>query len=149
VKLLIIDCRFDYEFQGGHIKNALNINTPQDLEDYFLKNKAKIEELMAQKVAIIFHCEFSQKRGPKLFRTLRELDRNLNIDNYPQMFFPEMYILEGGYKDFQAQFPGLCEGSYQPMVDKNFKDDCKEQFGNNKKLHKQYSFKDACKRLID
>ena len=35
---LIIDCRFDYEYKGGHIKSALNINTPEDIEDYFFKD---------------------------------------------------------------------------------------------------------------
>lgn len=25
---LIIDCRFDYEYNGGHIKNAINITDP-------------------------------------------------------------------------------------------------------------------------
>lgn len=25
---LVIDCRFDYEFRGGHIKSAVNINSP-------------------------------------------------------------------------------------------------------------------------
>jgi rhodanese-related sulfurtransferase len=33
--LLIIDARFDYEFEGGHIKGALNLNTPEALEEFF------------------------------------------------------------------------------------------------------------------
>ena len=33
--MLVIDCRFDYEFEGGHIKNAINLNTPEALEEYF------------------------------------------------------------------------------------------------------------------
>ena len=30
--ILIVDCRFKYEFDGGHIKNAININCKIDLE---------------------------------------------------------------------------------------------------------------------
>jgi M-phase inducer tyrosine phosphatase len=29
---LVIDCRFGYEFQGGHIKGALNFQDPETLE---------------------------------------------------------------------------------------------------------------------
>lgn len=28
---LIVDCRFNYEFEAGHIKNALNISSPLNL----------------------------------------------------------------------------------------------------------------------
>ena len=52
------------------------------------------------------------------------------------MFFPEMYILEGGYKDFWTEFPQLCSGGYLPMADKNFKNDCKEKFADCTKMHK-------------
>lgn len=30
--VLIVDCRFKYEYEGGHIKNAININCKSDLE---------------------------------------------------------------------------------------------------------------------
>ena len=72
---------------------------------------------MTEKIIIIFHCEFSQKRGPRLWAALRELDRKMNLERYPQLFFPEMYILEGGYKRFYAEHPDLCEGGYKPEVE--------------------------------
>ena len=34
------------------------------------------------------------------YRFLRSLDRDLNKDNYPRLNFPEIYLLEGGYKAF-------------------------------------------------
>lgn len=34
-KVLLIDCRYDYEFKGGHIKGALNLSSKQQLEDFF------------------------------------------------------------------------------------------------------------------
>ena len=67
----IIDCRFDYEFSGGHILGALNFSEVKDMLDYFFKNKETIEKLMLDKCIIIFHCEFSQLRGPSMYRALR------------------------------------------------------------------------------
>lgn len=63
----IIDCRYPYEYEGGHIKGAINL---------YLKDQI-LEELMQKKVdpttsdgvksnILIFHCEFSSERGPKL-----------------------------------------------------------------------------------
>lgn len=49
---------------------------------------------------IIFHCEFSQKRGPRALRALRNMDRELNQHRWPAIFYPEVYILEGGYRNF-------------------------------------------------
>ena len=33
-------------------------------------------------------------------REIRERDRLLNSDNYPRLHYPEIYLLEGGYKNF-------------------------------------------------
>ena len=49
---------------------------------------------------VIFHCEFSSKRGPKMCRYVRKTDRTMNKQNYPKLFYPEIYILHGGYKVF-------------------------------------------------
>lgn len=54
---------------------------------------------------LIFHCEFSQQRGPRVLRTLRNLDRKLNMDRYPGLFYPYIYVLEGGYHKFHSEFP--------------------------------------------
>lgn len=65
----VIDCRFNYEYQGGHIKNALNVTDPAILEEKFFKNlissKTEFDERNEMSI-IVFHCEFSQKRGPKM-----------------------------------------------------------------------------------
>ena len=36
--LIIIDCRFGYEFRGGHIKGAINISDPKVIEYLFIDN---------------------------------------------------------------------------------------------------------------
>ena len=35
-----------------------------------------------------------------MYRFLREQDRELNKDSYPKLNYPEVYVLEGGYKAF-------------------------------------------------
>lgn len=130
----IIDCRFDYEFDGGHIKGAMNLNSPLKVEEYFFKIKDQIQNFMKERAIVIFHCEFSQHRGPKMYRTVREIDRNLHMHHYPQLFYPEIYLLEGGYKEFHTHHPELCDGTYLPMADKQFKDDCKIKFSKTRQL---------------
>ncbi len=40
--------------------------------------------------------------------------------SFPNLFYPEMYLLEGGYKAFYAAHPALCDGGYQEMEDAHF-----------------------------
>ena len=146
---IVVDCRFDYEYSGGHIANAINLDSPHKVEEYFFRNREVVQDLMQRRTIIVFHCEFSQHRGPKMYRTLREIDRSLHMHHYPQVFYPEIYLLEGGYKEFQSKNPTLCNGSYLPMADKEFKEDCKIKFGRTRRLFKQYSTKDAVQRLLE
>lgn len=66
----IVDCRYPYEFEGGHIRNAKNLYTQEQvLEELVtpIAGEAKIDESAAGKRHIlVFHCEFSSERGPKL-----------------------------------------------------------------------------------
>lgn len=101
----IIDCRFDYEFEGGHIKNAINISNRDDLESKLLRN---IQNNRNSPTLLIFHCEFSTHRGLKLASHLRNCDRILNHENYPKLYYPDVVILDGGYKAFFEKFPNHC-----------------------------------------
>ena len=38
-KIFYIDCRYEYEFNGGHIKGAFNINDPKVIQILFFKHK--------------------------------------------------------------------------------------------------------------
>ncbi|XP_055410820.1 M-phase inducer phosphatase 3 isoform X2 [Bubalus kerabau] len=112
-KFYIIDCRYPYEYLGGHIQGALNFHSQEELYNFFLKKP--IVPLDNQKrIVIVFHCEFSSERGPRMCRSLREEDRALN--QYPALYYPELYILKGGYRDFFPEYMELCEPqSYCPM----------------------------------
>ena len=39
-----------------------------------------------------------------MYRFLREQDRELNKDSYPKLNYPEVYVMEGGYKAFYEKF---------------------------------------------
>jgi len=72
---------------------------------------------MREKTIIIFHCEFSQRRGPMLYSILRGMDRELNTDIYPKLCYPEIYILQDGFSRFSQLYPAHCLGRYIKMND--------------------------------
>ncbi|XP_071176385.1 M-phase inducer phosphatase 1-like [Mytilus edulis] len=118
----IIDSRYSYEFEGGHIPGAENIHNKDDILELLKHvNKSRSD---GKRDIIIFHCEFSSERGPKMCRFLRNNDRELNAENYPSLYFPELYILKGGYKEFYESFKTLCTPmDYVPMLSKDHRDD--------------------------
>jgi len=119
-KFFIIDCRFDYEFDGGHIQDAINIKTEEEVESTLLREPS--EEIM-----LVFHCEFSSHRAPRLYQYLRKKDRELHTESYPKLFYPELYVIQGGYKRFFEEYPELCNpSSYVPMRAKEHKEKLKE-----------------------
>ena len=62
-EFIIIDSRYPYEFDGGHIRDALNIYTKEKLiEEMFVRRLCREHK----KAIVIFHCEFSSERGPSL-----------------------------------------------------------------------------------
>jgi rhodanese-related sulfurtransferase len=103
-KFLIIDSRFDYEYEGGHIQGALHITEQCKLVQH-------LEGQGWEDCPIIIHCEFSEVRGPTLLKQLRNYDRNENMENYPKLSYPELYLMKGGYADFYSNFPELCSPS--------------------------------------
>ncbi|XP_011208625.2 M-phase inducer phosphatase [Bactrocera dorsalis] len=119
----IIDCRYPYEFEGGHIRGAQNLYThEQILEEFLTQQKTEMEQLKAtndhRRNIIIFHCEFSSERGPKLSRFLRSTDRERNTNCYPSLDYPEIYLLHNGYKEFYEHHSELCDPTaYRPMLE--------------------------------
>jgi hypothetical protein len=75
-KLIIIDSRYPYEYDGGHIASARNIFTKEKLLDELFVHKIENNNENSidcaykpsnKRVVIIFHCEFSSERGPALY----------------------------------------------------------------------------------
>ncbi|VDO03549.1 unnamed protein product [Rodentolepis nana] len=196
ISYTIIDCRYPYEYEAGHIKDAINchscsdlakeifMNTPavsfdkdqvflnlgphieemlqgqnEDVEmpsvpnfkisglskdpelDKILKELAKAEmsaddeEVPVESVpetnpgaqpshVFIFYCEFSSQRSPELLRFLRSVDRIVNFPHYPFLFYPQLYLMMGGYEAFYKNYPELCEPrSYLRMFEHQNRDE--------------------------
>ncbi|KAL5008311.1 hypothetical protein ScPMuIL_013892 [Solemya velum] len=111
----IIDCRYPYEYNGGHIEGARNLYTENSIREYLQQRQEDCDSGVNS--FLIFHCEFSCERGPKLCRFLRNEDRKRNKENYPALLYPEIYLMTGGYKAFFATHSELCcPIEYVPMV---------------------------------
>jgi M-phase inducer tyrosine phosphatase len=57
-KTVIVDCRFEYEYEGGHIDGALNFCDKEQLAEELFKPSFPPNTLL------VFHCEYSAHRAP-------------------------------------------------------------------------------------
>ncbi|NWR21144.1 MPIP2 phosphatase, partial [Emberiza fucata] len=127
---LVVDCRYPYEYEGGHVKGAVNLPQQRDVEEFLLERPIEPQE-RGKRVILIFHCEFSVERGPKMCKFLRGRDRSCH--EYPRLRYPELYVLKGGYRDFFSQFPGHCEPrDYRPMEHPAFKKELRKFRGQSR-----------------
>ncbi|NXS88007.1 MPIP2 phosphatase, partial [Erpornis zantholeuca] len=127
---IIVDCRYPYEYEGGHVKGAVNLPLKRDVEEFLLEQPV-VPLDPSKRVIIIFHCEFSVERGPKMCKFLRESDRSCH--EYPQLHYPELYVLKGGYREFFFQFPSHCEPrDYRPMEHAAFKEELRKFRGQRR-----------------
>lgn len=126
-EVVIVDCRFPYEYEGGHIENAVNISLYKTLEEKFMLDQP-LDEANTCKTLLVFHCEYSLLRGPTMASHLRKLDRLHNADQYPYLTYPDVVVLEGGYKSFFDQYTHLCEPQgYVEMKDTKHKKVCEKE----------------------
>ena len=146
-RVIVIDSRYPYEYEGGHIRSAQNVYTKEKLLDVFLSDEAKLEAEHVSaggRTIIIFHCEFSSERGPNLLRFLRNQDRAANSNVYPKLFYPEIYLLEGGYKAFYETHEDYCEPKmYKPMLHADHAQDLKHFRAKTKTWETQNKYNNA------
>ena len=112
-RIIILDCRFEYEYKGGHIKDAINITTYDELLKIYDENKEN-----GEKTCVVFYCDFGCNRSRIEYSAFREHDRNNNI--YPKLCFPNIFVLEGGYKRFFTEMSERCTGGYVSMRDEKY-----------------------------
>lgn len=122
-RLLIIDCRYPYEYHGGHVPGAINVCSLDEIDRHLFGEMADLT--LASSTIIIFHCEFSSERAPRMALHVRNRDRELHAESYPALHYPQLYILEGGYKNFFLQYPEHCEPPHQyvPMRKSDHRDE--------------------------
>ncbi len=165
----VIDCRFEYEFEGGHIGGAINLTSHAHLEKKLLSidnnttqaltpekptsNRSRSdsidfdpEKLKDKNILLVFHCELSSHRGPLMATHLRKCDRTLNINHYPHLNYPNILILQGGYKSFFEKYSNRCyPQQYVEMNDKSHINTCEREMSRFKKRN-NFSEKDKHSR---
>ena len=151
--VLILDCRFPYEYNGGHIPSAINVTSFAQLQDILFSaamggmdcgsGLGGVGGVASGRTCLVFHCEFSQSRAPQYFSSLRRLNESAlasyNADSIPpttapicpsQLLsscpYPDMYVMEGGYRRWVEEYADLCEpaGGYIEMRDRRWRDEC-------------------------
>jgi M-phase inducer tyrosine phosphatase len=60
-EVMVIDCRFEYEYEGGHINGATNFNDKEKLSRHLFDSPASPD---LSNTLIVFHCEYSAHRAP-------------------------------------------------------------------------------------
>uniref|UniRef100_A0A915E806 M-phase inducer phosphatase n=1 Tax=Ditylenchus dipsaci TaxID=166011 RepID=A0A915E806_9BILA len=144
-KFFLVDCRYPFEFSGGHIRNAVNIFDPIHIEATFYPSKQEDFRDINSRIPI-FYCEFSQKRGPQMAHELRKIDRMHNEKHYPHVDYKEIYILDYGYNKFfdKAKLIDFCEPQYSfhkkaTMFSTDLKGNGKYFNGRKMSAHSRYS----------
>jgi M-phase inducer tyrosine phosphatase len=128
---MVVDCRFEYEYEGGHIDGAINYN------DKELLTSQLFESSLPGKTLLIFHCEYSAHRAPIMARHIRKQDRAVNVEHYPRLTYPEVYILDGGYSGFFADHRERCyPQNYVEMGAKEHAFACEREMGRLKQTRK-------------
>ncbi|KAJ2615869.1 m-phase inducer phosphatase [Coemansia sp. RSA 1804] len=137
---IFVDCRFPYEYDGGHIAGAVNAPTPDVLEKLLLARP-----ISDRRVVVVLHCEYSIQRAPSLASHLRRRDREVNMHRYPHLHYPEIYVLKGGYRGFFEAHKRHCEPqSYVEMNDRAFAVDCRQRMMQfNRQFKRTKSMNDA------
>jgi len=123
--VVVIDCRFEYEYEGGHINGAINVNSKPQLEDALFSNCSTMPN---SRVLLVFHCEHSAYRSPMLASHLRHCDRDANASRYPSLFYPDVAVLDGGYSEFYFAAASRCvPQNYVGMNHKEHEQTCERE----------------------
>jgi len=103
--LLIVDVRDD-DHKGGNISGSLHVPSSifHDAVDDLVKDKAR------NVGSVVFHCSYSQQRGPKSARIYAETrEKYAAKEGFPPQ---QIFILRGGFTEWQAAYkddPELVE----------------------------------------
>mmetsp|Transcript_29963 Transcript_29963/g.54821 ORF Transcript_29963/g.54821 Transcript_29963/m.54821 type:complete len:126 (-) Transcript_29963:155-532(-) len=91
----VVDVRDD-DFEGGHIKGAVNIPSLQFNNEPYME---PVVQNLQKSSLVVVHCMFSQVRGPKCARILNERLKRLFTSSAP-----EVCVLRGGFANFSALY---------------------------------------------
>jgi hypothetical protein len=104
-KVVLVDCRGDLEFNGGHISVAIHAQTEEDFEEVFHK-------FYTENTCFVFHCEFSKVRAPLRLKQFLQIGRSQGIES-----MPHCYVLDRGYSVFYVLHSEQCVDGYRRELD--------------------------------
>lgn len=107
-KVVVVDARSDREYFGGHIKDALQGRDNYQLEEIYSKH-------YTPNTCFVFHCQFSENRGPKALQAFREIHQQVNSNSDLVAV-----VLDAGYKGFYQTRREFCKGGYEPQYRRDF-----------------------------
>ena len=117
---LLVDCRYPYEFEGGHILGAINCPPSEKLVlmDWLFDSEHGV--VRRGPLVLVMHCEFSQCRAPRMATDVFRQYINLGLHTGL-----EVYVMKGGYSDFYRHYPQWCDPvGYVPMHDHRSEGTC-------------------------
>ncbi|KAH7720288.1 Rhodanese-like domain containing protein [Aphelenchoides avenae] len=105
-KYVLVDCRFPYEYAGGHIKYSINIHKTEELADVFFPSNEQL--LMKIKCRTpIFYSELSETRGLAMAKELSRIGRGRHERS--RLDYSTVYVVRHGYKAFfESGFTEHC-----------------------------------------
>jgi hypothetical protein len=106
--IVVWDCRFACEYTTSHVYGARNLIRFAQLSQMY-------EHLRGRRCCIIFYSDTSRDRAPTWMHVLRTFDRMTPGQGFNNVAFPEIYLLDGGFRRFYGRFGGteLIEGDEQ------------------------------------
>ena len=110
MNIMIVDCRYYYEYDAGHLKGALNLWTEELLFTTFPVENRKFH----CNAIILFYCEFSEMRAPELALKLRKADQYFSSDG--NLLYNNIFIINGGAEALFQQMNHKCIGDYLSMT---------------------------------
>ncbi|KAJ6141551.1 hypothetical protein N7470_009941 [Penicillium chermesinum] len=120
----LLDGKFD-----AHFDNIMIVDCRFEYDELFDSPKSR--------TALVLHCEYSAHRAPIMAKYIRHHDRAVNVDTYPHLTYPDMYILDGGYSSFFATHSGRCyPQNYVEMTAKEHEVACERGLGKVKQRSK-------------
>ncbi|KAG0570763.1 hypothetical protein KC19_6G185900 [Ceratodon purpureus] len=101
-KVAVVDVRDEERAYDGHIAGSMHFSS-----DSFEVKLPKLIEEVKNKDTVVFHCSFSQVRGPKCARKLNEHLKNAVSEGKLEKV-PSIVVLERGFNGWAASGRPVC-----------------------------------------
>jgi rhodanese-related sulfurtransferase len=102
----VIDVRDSERSSDGWIKGSLHMPSGQLTDEKLLGILDWVQASKPAVGAIVFHCAFSQVRGPSAATRFAKLIARQTALSPSSLSVPPVFVLRGGYNSFAQQFYG-------------------------------------------